>query len=403
MMMITKDSFKDYKKYLTTSLKLYLFVLIILVILKLVGISYFKLDVSHPALLNINNFLSKYKIDYVYQCLGLYFSFYLIKSIILKNYKFNLDVIIISTINILMFFTLKYFHIDVFYQVMNITLLFVYFVIKKAKIKRIIGVFIFNIFCQWFSIIIRNYNIQDYDNILLNAVMNIDYYIMLLILYSIEKQGGAKICQEVGSYSQKKIHLKKSLKKLQKSYSNFKLKSKENKFATILYFILSFIWNVLNVLLVLYVSMFNETFVECIFILSSFFISKKLFGKAFHLTSMCKCFIISNFTYYCLNRITTPIGISIFVPILLGVGLAYFTSKLVSKSYKPLYKGMSENLFNDSILKVVDENSNKYKICYDFYISKNNALVLSRKYKYTEAGIRKIISRVNDKIKELNK
>lgn len=159
MTTITKDSFKDYKKYLTTSLKLYLFVLIILVILKLVGISYFKLDVNHPALLKVNDFLSKYKIDYIYQCLGLYFNFYLIKSIILKKYKFDLDVIIIPTINILMFFTMKYFHLEGFYQVMNITLLFIYFVVKKAKLKRIIGVFIFNLFCQWFSIIIRNYNI----------------------------------------------------------------------------------------------------------------------------------------------------------------------------------------------------------------------------------------------------
>lgn len=400
--MLTKDSFKGYKRYLTTSLKLYLFVLVILVILKLVGINYFNLDVNHPILLKINNCLSKYKIDYVYQCLCLYFNFYLIKSLVLKNYKFDLDTIFIPTLNILMFFTLKYYHLEGFYQVTNITLLFVYFILKKAKFKRIIGVFIFNLFCQWFSVIIRNYDIQDYDNILLNAVMNIDYYIMLLILYSIEKQGGVKICQEVGSYSQKKINLKILLKELQKNYSNFKLKSNEEKFSIILYLILSFIWDVLNVLLVLYVAMLNETFIECIFILSTFFISKVVFGKAFHLNSMSKCFIISNLTYYCLNRITAPIGISIFVPILLGVGLAYFTSKLVKKYYKPLYKGMPEDLFNDSILKVIDKGSEKYNVCYDFYINKENALRLGRKYKYTESGIRKIISRVNDKIKELN-
>ena len=149
--------------------------------------------------------------------------------------------------------------------------------------------------------------------------------------------------------------------------------------------------------------MLNETFIECIFILSSFFISKHVFGKAFHLDSMLKCFVVSNLTYYCLNRITTPVGISIFVPIILGVGLSYFTSKLVKKSYQPLYKGMSEDLFNESILKVVDQDSEKYKICYDFFVKKHNALKLSRKYNYTEAGIRKIISRVNGKIKELNK
>ena len=401
--MINKDSFKDYKVYLTTSLKLYLFVLIILVILKLVGVSYFKLDINNPALLKVNDFLSKYKIDYVYQCLCLYFNFYLIKSITLKDYKFNLDVIVIPTINILMFFTLKSFHLEGFYQIMNITLLFAYFIFKKAKLKRIIGVFLFNLFCQWFSIIIRNYNIQDYDNILLNAVMNIDYYIMLLILYSIEKQGGVSLCQVVGSYSQKKKNLKISLKRLQRNFSNFKNQDKKYKAEFIIYFIMSLIWNIINVLIVLYVAMLNETFVECIFILSTFFISKHIFGKAFHLDSMSKCFVISNVTYYILNRITTPVGISIFVPIILGVGLSYFTSKLVRKVYKPLYKGMPEDLFNESILKVVDKDSDKYKICYDFYINKISALKLSRKYIYTEAGIRKIISRINSKIKELNK
>ena len=393
--------FKDYNKYLKTSLKVYLFVLVILVILKLVGISYFKLDVNYPGLLKLNEILSKYKFDYIYQCLGLYFSFYLIKSVTLKNYKFDLDVIIIPTINISMFFILKYFNLEGFYQIMNITLLFVYFMIKKAKFKRIIGVFIFNLFCQWFSVIIRNYNIQDYDNILLNAVMNIDYYIMLLILYSVEKQGGVMICQEVGSYSLKKINLKKSLTKLQRNYSNFKNQSKVDKATIVFYLIMSLIWNCLNVCLILFIAFLNNTFVECIFILSSFFITKRVFGKAFHLDSMSKCFMVSNLSYYVLNRITTPLGISIFVPILLGVGLSYFTSKLVKKTYKPLYKGMPADLFEETILKIVEKDSIKYKICYDFYILKESDLSLSFKYNYSAPGIRKIKDRINKKIKEL--
>jgi hypothetical protein len=103
-----------------------------------------------------------------------------------------------------------------------------------------------------------------------------------------------------------------------------------------------------------------------------------------------------------LNRVTAPLGISIFVPIMLGVGLSYVTSKFVKKTYKPLYKGMPEDVFEETILKVVDKNSEKYKICYEFYIGKKSVVSLALKYNYTEAGIRKIKDRINEKIKKLN-
>ncbi|MBQ7094469.1 MAG: hypothetical protein IJN84_08135, partial [Clostridia bacterium] len=100
--------------------------------------------------------------------------------------------------------------------------------------------------------------------------------------------------------------------------------------------------------------------------------------------------------------ITTPLGISIVIPIMLGVGLSYVTSKLVKKTYKPLYRGMPRELFEETILKVTDKNSMKYKICYDFYINKKSIISLALKYNYTESGIRKIKDRINDKIKRLD-
>ena len=90
------------------------------------------------------------------------------------------------------------------------------------------------------------------------------------------------------------------------------------------------------------------------------------------------------------------------MPILLGVGLSYVTSKLVKKAYKPLYKGMPTDIFEETILKIVDKNSKKYKICYDFYILNQSDLSLSFKYNYSVAGIRKIKDRINAKIKELS-
>ena len=189
---------------------------------------------------------------------------------------------------------------------------------------------------------------------------------------------------------------------MQKNWRSFKKLDKVTKLTNIIYFTLSLFWNLFNVALVLFVAMLNDTFIECIFILTSFWLTKGKFGKAFHFQSMGKCFIVSNLSYYVLNRLTTPLGISIIIPIMLGVGLSYVTSKFVKKTYKPLYRGMSPELFEETILQVTDKDSHKYKICYDFYINKKSIIALSMKYNYTEAGIRKIKDRINKQIKGLN-
>ena len=187
---------------------------------------------------------------------------------------------------------------------------------------------------------------------------------MLIIMYKLHfMKGDAKICgYQVAQFlsSLKKLNLKNLLTKLRKNYHNFKKQDRVTKLTYIIYFIFSLIWNTLSVIVILLVARLNDTFIECVFILTSFWLSKKSFGKAFHLSSMSKCFIVSNLSYYILNRITTPLGISIIVPILLGVGLSYVTSKLVKKTYKTLYRGMPEELFEETILKVVDKNSLKY-------------------------------------------
>ena len=396
--------FKDYNKYLSTSHKVYLFVLLITFILKLVGLNYFGIDANN-LLVKIYYYISKYTIDYFIQYILLYINFYLIKSITLQKYKIDFETFLIPTINIIITILMFLFNCQQFYQIFNMLLLFVYFLIKKVKITRIIKVFVINIIIQFLSSIVRDYDIQNYK-ILYNLIMNIDYYIMLIIWYKIEKQGGVEKWenfQEVGSYLLMKVNLKNLLKRLQKNLHNFKQLDKKSKISISIYFAFSLVWNVSTVLLVLFVARMNHTLIECIFILTSFWLSKKAFGRPFHLKNMAHCFVVSNITYYVLNRITLPLHISIFVPILLGVGLSYVTSKLVKKMYKPLYRGMPKELFDETILKVEDKNSLKYNICYEYYIEKKMAINLSIKYHYSEAGIRKILKIVNKKIKELNK
>ena len=278
----------------------------------------------------------------------------------------------------------------------------------KKILKKTIILLILNTFFQLISLYLRNINYYNINlSFLIRVILDLDYIIMFLIYYNIVfSKGGVKLCGvEVSLSSLKKINLKKSLQRLQKSYQSnlkkFKKKSNEEKLTIIIYIILSLIWNTLSVVLILFIALCNDTLIECIFILSSFWLSKGKFGKAFHFNSMLVCFIVSNLTYFTLNRITTPLGISILVPILLGVGLSYVTSKFVKNTYKPLYRGMPEDIFEETILKIVDKDSIKYKICKEFYIDNASELSLSFKYNYSIPGIRKIKERINEKIKKL--
>ena len=402
--------FKDYDKYLSASLKVYLFVLVIIFIMKLVGLDYFGLDVNNPTLIKISDFCINFKLDYVYSYINCFINSFIIISIMCKRNDKKIFL-----------YSLLWFPIIILFQYLKgiinsplmhvfsdyILLLIICFIYtKKIQIKKFTKLIAFIVLFQFISMIVRNQSLNsNVYNFTIAFLMNLDFLIMIIIMYELYFMKGGNLCyqvEEVYSYSLKKINLKKLLKRLQRKLHNFNKQDKVSKIAFILYFIFSLIWNTLSVIVVLLVARLNDTFIECIFILTSFWLSKRIFGKAFHLSSMTQCFAVSNLTYYFLNRVTTPLGISILIPIMLGVGLSYFTSKLVKKAYKPLYKGMSIELFDETILKVVDKDSEKYKICYDYFVKKYNAIYLANKYNYTEAGIRKIKDRVNIKIKELN-
>lgn len=391
--------FKDYGKYLSASLRVYLLVLIIIFIMKLVGLDYFGLDYEFVSKIDskINVFPLNYMINFVLLFIQLYFFTYII---VLKKPK-TTELFVVTLINILsslLIFTLK---INFLYSISSFLILVIYFKIKGSTFKKIFKFLIINTILQIISALTRNNTIIEYS-FALSLLLDVDYMLMLFIYYKIVKEG-VSLCQYQthGLSLPKKIHLLKLLTKLQEKLRNFKKLDKVSKITFIIYFILSLFWNTLTLVIILLVARLNDTLIECIFILTSFWLSKRIFGKAFHLQSMAQCFVVSNLTYYTLNRITSPLGISILIPIMLGVGLSYFTSKLVKKSYKPLYKGMPKEVFEETILKVIDKDSDKYKICYDYFINKKNALYLAGKYNYTEAGIRKIKDRVNNKIKGL--
>ncbi len=399
--------FKDYDKYLSTSLKVYIFVLVLVFILKLVGMDYFGLDISNPTINNINNFCLKYHLDYLWYFITLTIYAYVFVSICSNTRRKYLYALLTSILAII----LSLFK-NQLPQIGTILgqVFIIYFVSKvinkKVKLLKVIILTILNIIFQYISLIVRDNSIVvESNNFVKGIIMNIDYIIMCLILYKVYFMEGEDFKCQIGDHSLsllKKIHLRKSLKQLQRNLHKFKQLPKQERLSISIYIFLSLLWNTLSLVIILLFANLNHTFIECLFILTSFWLSKHAFGKPFHLPNMIQCFIISNLTYYTLNRITTPLGISIFIPILLGVGLSYVTSKLVKKTYKKLYKGMPKELFDETILKIVDKDSVKYKICYGLYINKKSDLALSFEYNYSIAGIRKIKDRINDKIKELN-
>lgn len=410
--------FKDYKKYLETSLKVYLFVLLIIFILKIVGLDYFNVDEGNLIINKFNTFAQKYNLIDIYYGITMIIYAYVILSTTCNDNSKKMKIYVICITPLLFFIKIITTKIGNTWINLSIDILhfllfsIIYTLINKGSIikicKRYIFIFLLNFLFQLISAITRISNLDTYQyGFVKNVILDIDYLLLSIIFYKFYFMKGGILCSvtEVGSYLRKKINLKKSLKKLLKSFQNsiegFKKQSKQEKITIIIFTILSFIWNTITVLIVLFIAKINDTFIECIFILTSFWLSKRSFGKAFHFDSMIVCFIVSNLTYYILNRITSPLGISIIVPILLGVGLSYITSKFVKKTYKPLYRGMPRELFEETILKVADRDSDKYNICYEFYIEKKSDVSLSYKYNYSVAGIRKIKDRINDKIKRL--
>ena len=386
--------FKDYDKYLSTSLKVYIFVLLCVFIMKIVGY------VNNSTIISINDFCLKYHFDFVWYVISLYIQQYLFLGIVTNRRKLYIYSLIGTIITIIAQLIIKNSNNATLYYLIFSNLLFILYpmiIEKRIFIKRQILCILLIMFYQFISSTIRNTHLSYKEWNFIIDFMLITYNLVFM-------EGGLKLCQELeAGYSLlKKIHLKKLLKRLQENLHKFRLLPKEEKLSISIYIFLSLIWNTFTIVLIFIIAKLNNTLIECLFIVTSFWLSKHSFGKPFHLSSMLQCFIVSNISYYILNRITTPLGISIFVPILLGVGLSYLTSKLVKKTYKPLYKGMPKELFEETILKVTDKNSLKYKVCYDFYIRGKSDLSLSFEYNYSLPGIRKIKNRINDKIRELN-
>ncbi|MDO5569382.1 MAG: accessory gene regulator B family protein [bacterium] len=404
---------KDLNKIISTILKVYVFLLLIVFILKLVGLDYFGLDVDNPIVVGIDKFAKTYHLENVWYFITLYIYTYVILSISCNDKSkwmklFNVVLLPLSYLVQKIDYINASFWMIIFTDLMYLYLIAIIYnlIFKrtdfKGLTKRYWLVMALSFIFQFLSAITRVSHLNNLNyGFIVNIVLDLDYLLLSLMSHELYfKKGVGLLCGEVaGLFSRLLTSSRSSLTKFLTSFSQ---NSKKAKFEFILFTILFLLWNVFTIAVVLFFAYLNGTLIECIFILNAFWVSKTVFGKPFHMKNASQCFLVSNITYYCLNRVTSPIGISLLIPIALGILLSYFTSKLVKKDElsKPLYRGMPVEDFY-KIIKTVTNNKLDIKICKLFYCDRLKEEKIAQLVNYSKESVQKHKRAINDKLKGL--
>lgn len=403
---------KDLDKILSSTLKTYFIILIGIVVVKLFGFDYFGLDTNNEIIIMIDNFIKTFHLELVWYAITLYIYQYVIFSITCVDNSKTMKLYTLYTLPIAITIQLLKTQINAPYLFTIIDLLWLFMFsmlyirfVKRNKIEKynVSNYWIYcvvNMIFQLLSMFIRNIDMSvDYNNFIMSFVGNIDYIILSIMFYTYFYLKGGKSLWDgvVSSFSHLRTLLKTLPTKLQKFYLNNKAKSRFDKISDCIYIPLFLLWNVFTLLVILFIATLNHTFVECIIIATSFWINKKTFGEPFHMKTALSCFIISNLTYYCLNRITIPNGISLIVSISLGILLCYITSKFVKS--KKLYRGMSIEEYDKFVLPLYSINSTYYEIGKLFYVDRYSEQWIANKLSYSIPSIQKKKYELKNKVK----
>lgn len=405
-------------KLLSRTLLTYGILLSAIFLLKIFGLDYFGIDSSNKVILLLNDFVAKIHFENVWYSIILYINTFIILSIMCNDNSKKLKIFTLCTMpfNIFMSFMKNKYSANPFFIIYDLLYVFILGIcyikfVKKEKIhKNNIGNYwlfmIVNTIYQMISMFVKNLSIIIPTDFVISNVLYLDYLLLCIMTYKLYFiKGGNSLWQEVlGCSSDLLISLRKLPTRLLKSYQNAKPKeNKEHELASKIYLVLFWLYNFFTVVVILLIATLNDTFIECIFIISSFWINKAVFGKAFHLKKASTCFVVSTLSYYILNRLTCKIGLSLLVPVVLGIALSYITSKIMERNtFTHLYRGMPKEDFYHTILAVTD-NKQHIGICKRFYVDKQTDLKISYEYNYSVPNIKKIKQNINKKIRELQK
>ena len=409
---------KDIDKLLSRTLFTYFTILFVIFILKMFGLNYFGLDTGNKIINKINDFILYWRLENVWYAITLYINGLVIMGITCNDNSKKMKLFVLCCTPLFIVFQLLKAHynnvpifiiLDLLYLFI-LSLCYIKF-IKREKIHKynISNYFIFTlttILFQFISLITRNITPGYYENsFLLAMICNFDYIILLIMSYNLYFiKGGKDLWVGVHSYfSDLLISLRKLPRKFLTSYQNSKPKKREDELTYKIYIVLFWLYNFFTVLVVLFIATLNDTFIECIFILSSFWINKGVFGKPFHLKKASTCFIVSSLSYYILNRLTWKVGISFLIPIVLGIALSYITSLFMARRENLyLYRGIPLDKFYELITKVTN-NLVHIDICKRFYVDKESITKIAIQVGYSESRIKQIKGDIVKEIKELQK
>lgn len=402
---------KDIDKLFSESLHTYYFLLIVIVIIKLLGSDWFDIVENNTTINMISSFVKYWRLENIWYGMSLYINVYITISITCSDDSKKLKLFILCLmpfIILIQYLKNKFGVIMIIFDIIYLFLISIAYmifnkkVVTKNNILNYIVYMLISILLQMFSMIIRNQNLSEIsNNFYINFVLNLDYFIMLIILYKLYfKKGGDSLCQMVVFYgSQKLTSLKSLLKNLQIKLQDRRKLNKREKIIYSIYTPLYLLWDLFTMVIIGIIAILNNTLIECLFITIAFWINKRSFGKPFHFKKVMTCFCFSSLVYYGLTRITFSIKSSIFIPIFLGVSLSYITSHFLIKETK-LYKGMSEELFYNTIRQVTDDELT-IKMCKEFYCDRLTDKCVGIRNNYSSETVRKKRQKVNAKLKDL--
>lgn len=407
---------KDASKLMSRTLLTYAIILSFVFIMKLFGLDYFGLDTENKIIVGINEFIFKFHLENIWYAFTLYLNGFIIMAITCNDNSKKMKKFVLYCLPLFIILQLLKSNINLPYLFVLIDLLYLFILsicyimfINKNRLKKenvsnywlYMGI---NLLYQMISLFVRGIKPDYYENsFLLSFICNIDYILLTIMTYKLYFiKGGKSLWVGVHSYfSDLLISLKDFPTKLHQSYQIAKPKTSEENLANKIYIVLFWLYNFFTLFVILLIATLNETFIECIFIVSSFWINKAVFGKAFHLKKASTCFIVSSLSYYTLNRLTWKIGISFLIPVVLGITLSYITSKFMARRENLyLYRGMKLDDFYTLITRATN-NHEHIEICKMFYVEKETDVKIAYKFNYSVPNVKKIKQKVNKQIKEL--
>lgn len=201
--------------------------LFICIIFKLFGFSYFNLNTDIPILKEIDNVvMNSISLSFLYSWIFMFLNFYLVTIIYTK--KHSGSTLFISTlICSLICLIAKYIMIDTnsyILFIIDISCLFDNCYINtdelsKDNIKEFLLIILLNFVYQCISLSIKNVNFNVlYKGLIVSVLLNLDYYIMLIITYLYLKKGDISLCS-IFHQSFSSL-LKEHLKKRSENYLN---------------------------------------------------------------------------------------------------------------------------------------------------------------------------------------